>query len=250
MKVAPEVKAKDPKQYKIVGQSVKRVELPAKVTGEHDYIHDVRIPGMLHGRVVRPPVINTEPISIDHDSIKGIPGVVMIVREGKFVGVVAKTEWAAIKAAQALKVTWSKPTSKVPANPEELYTYLKNTKPARTHEARRQRQRRRRRLSQAKKTYQATYRWPFQMHGMIGPSCSIADVKGDKATIWSGPQGPFGTRRTVATLAADSRAERAHHLSRSVGFLRPHEHRRRRRRRGVAFPRGRSPGARAVVAPR
>ncbi len=71
MKVAPEVKAKDPKQYKIVGQSVKRVELPAKVTGEHDYIHDVRIPGMLHGRVVRPPVINTEPVSIDQDSIKG-----------------------------------------------------------------------------------------------------------------------------------------------------------------------------------
>ncbi len=107
MKVAPEVKAKDPKHYKVVGQSVQRIELPAKVTGEHDYIHDVRIPGMLHGRVVRPPVINTEPLSIDHDSIKGIPGVVMIVREGKFVGVVAKTEWAAIKAAQALKVTWS-----------------------------------------------------------------------------------------------------------------------------------------------
>ena len=60
MKVAPEVKAKDPKQYKVVGQSVKRVELPAKVTGEHDYIHDVRIPNMLHGRVVRPPVINTD----------------------------------------------------------------------------------------------------------------------------------------------------------------------------------------------
>ena len=140
MKVAPEVKAKDPKQYKVVGQSVKRVELPAKVTGEHDYIHDVRIPGMLHGRVVRPPVINTEPMSIDQDSIKGIHGVVMIAREGKFVGVVAKTEWAAIKAAQALKVTWSKPTSKVPSNPEELFSYLKNTKPARTNKARRQRQ--------------------------------------------------------------------------------------------------------------
>jgi nicotinate dehydrogenase subunit B len=199
MKVAPEVKAKDPREYKIVGQPVKRVELPAKVTGEHDYIHDVRIPGMLHGRVVRPPVINTEPVSIDHDSIKGIPGVVMIAREGKFVGVVAKTEWAAIKAAQALKVTWSKPTSKVPGTPDEVFAYLKNTKPARTltpvnkgnaSEA----------LSQAKKPYQASYRWPFQMHGMIGPSCAIADVKGGKATIWSGPQGPFRTRSTVATL--------------------------------------------------
>jgi len=199
MKVAPEVKAKNPKDYKIVGRSIRRVELPAKVTGEHDYIHDVRIPGMLHGRVVRPPVINTEPVSIDRESIKGIPGVFMIVREGKFVGVVAKTEWAAIKAARALKVTWSKPTSKVPGTPEEVFAYLKNTKPARTLKpvdkgdpanA----------LSQAKKNYQATYRWPFQMHGMIGPSCAIADVKGDKAMIWSGPQGPFRTRGTIAKL--------------------------------------------------
>ncbi|MGH7926610.1 MAG: molybdopterin cofactor-binding domain-containing protein, partial [Candidatus Binatia bacterium] len=131
MKVAPEVKAKDRKTYKIVGKPVKRFEIPAKVTGEHDYIHDVRIPGMLHGRVVRPPVINTEPVSIDQDSVRGIPGVVMIVREGKFVGVVAKTEWAAIKAARALKVTWAKPTSKVPTTPDEVFAYLRNTKPVR-----------------------------------------------------------------------------------------------------------------------
>jgi CO/xanthine dehydrogenase Mo-binding subunit len=199
MKVAPEIKAKSSKDYKVVGRSIKRVELPAKVTGEHDYIHDVRIPGMLHGRVVRPPVINTEPVHIDRESIRGIPDVHMIVREGKFVGVVAKTEWAAIKAARMLKVTWSKPTSKVPATPDEVYRYLKNTKPVRTLKpvdkgdianA----------LRQAKKTYQTSYHWPFQMHGMIGPSCAIADVKGDKATIWSGPQGPFRTRGTIARL--------------------------------------------------
>jgi CO/xanthine dehydrogenase Mo-binding subunit len=199
MKVAPEVKAKDPKTYKIVGQPVKRFEIPAKVTGEHTYIHDVRIPGMLHGRVVRPPVINTEPVSIDQDSIRGIPGVVMIMREGKFVGVIAKTEWAAIKAARALKVTWSKPTSKVPANPEELFAYLKNTKPVRSAKPV-DKGNLAAGFNQAKKTYQATYRWPFQMHGMIGPSCAVADVKGDKATIWSGPQGPFRTRGTVAKL--------------------------------------------------
>ena len=153
---------------------------------------------MLHGRVVRPPVINTEPVSIDQDSIKGIPGVVMVAREGKFVGVVAKTEWGAIKAAQALKVTWSKPTSKVPATPDELFDYLKNTKPARTLKPV-EKGNVASALSQGK-SYQATYRWPFQMHGMIGPSCAIADVKGDKATIWSGPQGPFRTRGTVAAL--------------------------------------------------
>jgi CO/xanthine dehydrogenase Mo-binding subunit len=199
MKVAPEVKAKNPSDYKVVGKPIKRTDLPTKVTGEHDYIHSVRIPGMLHGRVVRPPVINTEPMSIDQESIKGIPGVVMIVREGKFVGVVAKTEWAAIKAAKALKVTWSKPTSKVPATPDEVFAYLKNTKPARTLKAV-AKGNAASAMSQGKKTYQATYRWPFQMHGMIGPSCAIADVKGGKATIWSGPQGPFRTRGTVAAL--------------------------------------------------
>ena len=83
MKVAPEVKAKDPKSYKIVGKPLKRFEIPTKVTGEHDYIQNVRVPGMLHGRVVRPPVINTEPVSIDQDSLKGIAGVVMIVARRK-----------------------------------------------------------------------------------------------------------------------------------------------------------------------
>jgi CO/xanthine dehydrogenase Mo-binding subunit len=199
MKVAPEVKAKNPKDYKVVGKAVNRTDLPAKVTGEHDYIHNVRLPGMLHGRVVRPPVINTEPLEIDQDSVRGIPGVVMIVREGKFVGVVAKTEWAAIKAAQALKVTWTKPTSKVPATPDEMYKYLRSTKPVRSQKAI-DKGDVAGSLSKSKKIYQASYRWPFQMHGMIGPSCSIADVKGDKATIWSGSQGPFRTRGTVASL--------------------------------------------------
>jgi CO/xanthine dehydrogenase Mo-binding subunit len=199
MKVAPEVKAKDPKDYKIVGQPVKRMDLPGKLTGEYVYAHDVRVPGMLHGRVVRPPVVNTEPVNIDESSVRRIPGFVKVVREGTFVGVVAKTQWAAIKAAEALKVTWAAPATKLPANPDALFAYLKNTKPARTMkpvdkgnpaEA----------FGQAKKTYQASYRWPFQMHGMIGPSCAVADVKGDKATIWSGPQGPFRTRATVATI--------------------------------------------------
>jgi nicotinate dehydrogenase subunit B len=199
MKVAPEVKAKDPKDYKVVGTSVKRFELPAKVTGEHVYAHDVRVPGMLHGRVVRPPVINTAPERIDEDSVKQIPGFVKVVREGSFVGVVAKTQWAAIKAAEALKVTWSKPTTKLPANPEELFAYLKNTKPVRTQKAV-EKGNVATAFNDAKKTYQASYRWPFQMHGMIGPSCAVADVKGDMATIWSGTQGPFRTRGTVATL--------------------------------------------------
>ena len=199
LKLAQDVKPKDPKEYETVGKPVPRFDLPPKVTGERVYVHDVRIPGMLHGRVVRPPVINTAPASIDEDSIKQIPGVVKVVREGKFVGVVAKTEWAAIQAAQALKVTWSKPATKLPANADELYAYLKNTKSFTTLKAA-EKGNPTAALTKAKKQYEATFRWPFQMHGMIGPSCAVADVRAGQATIWSGCQGPFRTRASIAAL--------------------------------------------------
>ena len=199
MKVAPEVKAKDVKDYKIVGTSQKRIELPAKLTGEFTYAHDVRVPGMLHGRVVRPPTIASKPGNIDESSVKSIPGLVKIVQEGSFVGVVCETEWAAIKAAKALKVSWSQPTTKMPADAEEIFTYIKNTKSLRDQvtvdkgnpDAA---------LRQATKTYEATYRWPFQLHGMMGPSCAVADVGKDRATLYTGTQGSFGTRKAVAEL--------------------------------------------------
>jgi CO/xanthine dehydrogenase Mo-binding subunit len=199
MKVAPQAKAKDPKNYKIVGTSVRRVDLPPKFTGEFVYAQDMRVPGMLHGRVVRPPVVNSKPASIDENSIKDIPGIVKIVQEGNFVGVVATTEWSAIRAAKALKVTWSTPGSKLPANSEELYAFLKNTKSARDQSAS-EKGNIDAAFSNAHKTFEATYRWPFQLHGMIGPSCAVADVQGNKATIWSGSQGTFRTRQNVAAL--------------------------------------------------
>ena len=98
---------KDAKAYKIVGTSVPRVDIPDKVTGKFTYMHDFRVPGMLHGRVVRPPAIGAQAQSVDEASVRGIPGVVKIVREGNFLGVVAETEWAAIKARNELKATWS-----------------------------------------------------------------------------------------------------------------------------------------------
>ena len=199
MKVAPDARAKNFKDYKIVGTSQKRVELPPKMTGEFVYVHDVRIPGMLHGRVVRPPTVTSKPASVDDGSVTNIPGFVKVVQEGSFLGVVCTTEWSAIKAAKALKVTWSAPQTKMPAGPDEVFAYLQNTKSLRDQvtvnrgdpEAA---------LSKAGKTYEATYRWPFQMHGMMGPSCAVADVGKDHATIYSGTQGSFGTRTAVAEM--------------------------------------------------
>jgi CO/xanthine dehydrogenase Mo-binding subunit len=199
MKVAPEVPAKDYRAYKVVGTPVQRTDLPRKFTGEFTYVQDVRLPGMLHGRVVRPPTVNSKPTSIDESSIKDISGIVKVVQQDNFVGIVAETEWAAIQAAKALKVSWSTPATKMPGGAEDVYTFLKTTKSFRDlvaankgnpDEA----------FSRASKTFEATYRWPFQSHGMLGPSCGIADVKGDKATIWAGSQGPFRTRANVAAL--------------------------------------------------
>src|SRR5436309_3541941 len=126
-------------------------------------------------------------------------GVVSVARQGSFVGIVAKTQWAAIQAAQALKVNWSKPATKLPANADELYAYLKNTKSFTTLKAA-DKGDPNTGLAKAKKQYEATFRWPFQMHGMIGPSCAVADVRGEQVTIWSGCQGPFRTRASIATL--------------------------------------------------
>jgi CO/xanthine dehydrogenase Mo-binding subunit len=199
MKIAAEVPAKSYKNYKIVGTKVERVDLPPKFTGEFVYTQDVRVPGMLHGRVVRPPTVNSKPTNVDEASIKDIPGIVRIVQEGNFVGVVAETEWAAIRAARALKVTWSTPSTKMPASSADVDAYLKNTKSFHDQVAV-NRGNADAAIAQAAKTYEATYHWPFQLHGMIAPSCAVADVQGDRATIWAGSQGPFTTRSRVANL--------------------------------------------------
>lgn len=199
LEVAPEVQPKNYKEYKIVGKSVPRVDLAAKLTGEFTYTSDFRVPGMLHGRVVRPSTVISTPSSVDESSIAHIPGIVKLVREGSFVGIVANTEWTAIQAAKVLKVTWSVPSTKMPTNREEVEAYIRNTKSfndtvvvdkGNIDVA----------LSEAAKTFEATYHWPFQNHGMMLPSCAVADVRGDKVTVWTGAQGPFTTRDRIADM--------------------------------------------------
>ena len=200
LKVAPDVPVKDPKDYKVVGKKQDRVDLPPKFTAQFTYVEDVRVPGMLHGRVVRPATVVAKPASIDEDSIKNIPGVVKVVHEGSFVGVVAQTEWAAIQAAKALKVTWSTPETKMPANADAVYDYLKNTKGFAQRPGMQPRGDVDTALAKGGKTMEATYRWPFQMHGMLAPSAAIADVQSDKVTIWAPSQGIFDTRKRVSEL--------------------------------------------------
>jgi len=201
LKVAPGVPSKNPKDYKIVGTSVPRVDLPPKFTGEFTYSQDVRVPGMLHGRVVRPPTVVSKPLNIDESSVRNIAGFVKVVQEGSFVGVVAETEWGAIRAARALKVTWSQPVTKMPANIEEVFDNLKNTKSFRDNVAA-NRGNPDAAFSQSAQKFEATYYWPFQLHGLMGPPCAVADVRSDRATIWAGSQGPFRTRKSISDLLA------------------------------------------------
>lgn len=97
----------DPSRYRFVGRSVPRVDIPAKVTGEFMFMQDFRVPGMVHARVVRPPAIGAQLVSIDESSVFGIHGLIKVVRQGTFLAVAAASEWGAIKAAQQLKATWS-----------------------------------------------------------------------------------------------------------------------------------------------
>jgi nicotinate dehydrogenase subunit B len=199
LQVAPAVKPKKYTDYKIVGTSVKRVDLPAKLTAKYTYIADVKVPGMLHGRVIRPATTISRPLGVDESSIANIKGIVKVVQEGTFVGVVAQTEWAAVQAARNLKVTWSTPSAPLPATREVVDVYLTNTKsftdngpmPKGNTDAA---------FAQASRTFEATYHWPFQNHAMMLPSVAVADYQGDKVTIWTGAQGPFTTRDRVSDM--------------------------------------------------
>src|SRR4029077_15411549 len=106
-KIDPSAPEKAPSEYSIVGKSIGRLDIPAKVDGRFVYMHDFKLPGMLHGRVIRPSGIGAALLSYDESSVRDIPGIVKVVRIKNFLGVVAETEWSAIRAAQQLAVVWS-----------------------------------------------------------------------------------------------------------------------------------------------
>jgi CO/xanthine dehydrogenase Mo-binding subunit len=191
---------KDPSQYTILGTSVPRYDIPAKVTGQFQYVQHVRVPGMLHGRVVRPPAVGSKVVSIDESSLKGLPGNPRVVRRKDFVGVVADTQWAAIQASQILLVNWSTGV-KLPSQ-ADLYNYMRK-QPSRdaysvlaedTDQT----------LQAASRVVKATYLHPYQAHGSLGTSCAVADVKGTgssaTATIWSATQGVYPLRDSAAMV--------------------------------------------------
>ena len=107
IKVDAAAPTKNPKDSKLVGQSMARLDIPGKLTGQFTYMQDFRVPGMAHGRVIRPPTMGATLESVDESSIQHIPGIVKLVRENNFLGVVALDEWSAVRAARELVATWS-----------------------------------------------------------------------------------------------------------------------------------------------
>jgi len=190
-------KPKSPAEYKVVGQSLPRNDVAWKVFGTGGNIADVKVPGMLHARVIRTPVAGGLAEKVDESSIKHIKGA-KVVREKNFLAVVAPREWDAVQAARALKVTWSASPKPFPEF-DKLHEHIKQAPTKKRSEdikngdvnaA----------LNSGLKVVEAEYLWPFQSHASMGPASAVADVKADKITIWTGSQKPHYARDGVAAL--------------------------------------------------
>ena len=194
--IDPSAQRRRPDAWTVLGTDTPRVDIPALVTGQFEFVHNVRRPEMLHGAVVRPPVIGASVVDVDERSLRDLPGIVRVVVKRDFIGVVADGPWPAIQGAEQLAVTWSEGSGLPPQS--DLYETLRE-QPARdslvvdsgdVDET----------LATATSTISATYRHPYQMHGSVGTSCAVADVRTDAATVWSATQAVHPLKSTLAML--------------------------------------------------
>ena len=189
---------KHPSEYKLVGKSVPRIDFPAKFTGGAAFVQDIRLPNMLFGRIVRPPRYGAKLISVDDSSIRRLPGVVTVVRNGNFLGVIAEREEQAINARRALMeaAQWSKDFVPLPdvnhlqqalprwRSEDSVVSVAGQDTPA----------------PDGGMQLEATYSRPYLSHASLGPSCSVALLKDGRMTVWSHTQGVFPLRGDLATV--------------------------------------------------
>ncbi len=192
------VQPKPPSAHRMIGQSVPRRDIPGKVTGQPSYVQDMRLPGMVYGRVVRPPSYRAQLVSCDEAGVRAMPGVTAVVCDGSFLAVAAAREEQAIKAAQALRASakWME-TRDLPPPAPALFDHLQkapsiemvvNEKVGTM-------------LSGGRvTTLESTYRRPFQAHAALAPSCAVAQMKDSKLTVWTHSQGVFPLRRDLAKV--------------------------------------------------
>jgi CO/xanthine dehydrogenase Mo-binding subunit len=186
---------KDPATFKIMGQPVPRVDIPAKVTGGAAYVQDMRLPGMLHARIVRPPGYGAELAACDTSAVEKMPDVVKVIRDGNFLAVVGSKEFQTVKAMKALAAaaTWKERAS-LP-NQNDLAAMLTSL-PAQSSTIFEHRDPNVR----GERTIEASYTRPYQSHGSIGPSCAVAQLADGLMTVWTHTQGVYPDRQAIAEM--------------------------------------------------
>lgn len=213
--ISQQVKPKLSSTYTVVGQSLPREDIPDKMFGKFTYVQDIKLDGMIHGRIVRPtrpapltasPTAMAKPIagtlanatldSVDKSSIAKLPGNVQVVTKANFVGVVADREEQAIAAAQALKVTWT--DKALLPDQASLYDTIKNANKATVRTIQRDGDVDAA-IAGAAKVVKAVYKYPYQIHGSIGPSAAVASYHDGVLEVWSGTQGVYQLRAALAT---------------------------------------------------
>jgi nicotinate dehydrogenase subunit B len=193
--IAQDVALKSPASYRVVGQSIPRVDIPTKLNGSFTYVQNVRVPGMWHARMVHPQRLGQVATRVDASALGELRERVRIVHEHAFVAVAAESEWDSVTAASKLKVTWTG-GAPLPSS-DQIDAHLRST-PATARvlvdagdiSS----------MRGAKNVHHATYHWPFQNHGSIGSSCGVADVRSDGVTVWSGTEGSHFLQRSIASL--------------------------------------------------
>ncbi|QBR02005.1 xanthine dehydrogenase family protein molybdopterin-binding subunit [Paraburkholderia pallida] len=186
---------KDPKTFRTIGTPMPRLDIPSKVTGGVSYVHDMQLPGMLHARVVMPPVYDAKLLGFDEAAIMKMPGVLKIVRDGSMLAVVAQGEWQAVLAQRALAASSQWSAGRALPDPATVHRDLKplctqQIKIADHHAP----------AAPAVKTLNARFIKRYLMHGSIGPSCSVAHLDGGQLTVWTHSQGVYPLRDALAEM--------------------------------------------------
>jgi nicotinate dehydrogenase subunit B len=191
----PKSALKDPSTFKVIGQSIPRVDIPAKVTGGAAYVQDMRLPAMVHARIVRPPSYGAQLDELDTAAVEKLPGVLKVVRDGNFLALVAAKEFQAIKAMAVLSAAakWRE-TATLPKQddlprvlsslPSQDTTIFQQSDPS----------------VSGQKIIEASYTRPYQAHGSIGPSCAVAQFSDGAMTVWTHTQGVYPDRQGIAEM--------------------------------------------------
>ena len=247
MEVATPAPVKRPDQFKVIGKSFPRRDIPPKVFGTLQMVNDVRLPGMLHARMIRPTVAGAVPVKVDETSIGQIPGA-KVVWIKDLLAVVAEKEWNAVRAARALKVTWSESKPNFPGH-ERLHDHIRRA-PVLRRQIQRENGNVDEGFKQAVRIIEGEYEFPTQSHASTGPGCAVADVRADGQTIWTSTQKPYGLGRVRRRSRRPAARKSDGTLAVGHRLVRPQRSGRRRRRRRRAVEASRPAGARAVHASR